>query len=104
MERSGRQTLQEIEHALARTAEAHAFGRRHDRAVYEHRVGEHGFDPERREMHGIFFARGPAIREAWVAPSFKNIHVYPLMCRILGIGIPTDIDGKAEVLAPVLRR
>jgi predicted AlkP superfamily pyrophosphatase or phosphodiesterase len=67
-------------------------------------VGEHGFDPERREMHGIFFARGPAIREAWVARSFKNIHVYPLMCRILGIGIPTDIDGKAEVLNPVLRR
>jgi len=67
-------------------------------------VGEHGFDPERREMHGIFFARGPVFRQAWVAPSFKNIHVYPLMCRILGIEAPADIDGKAEVLAPVLRR
>lgn len=66
-------------------------------------MGEHGFDPERREMHGIFFARGPAIQQGRVVPSFKNIHVYPLMCRILGIGIPGDIDGKAEVLAPILR-
>lgn len=67
-------------------------------------VGEHGFDPERREMHGIFFASGPVIRQGKMVPSFKNIHVYPLMCRILGIGIPAGIDGKAEVLAPVLRR
>lgn len=67
-------------------------------------MGEHGFDPERREMHGIFFAGGPAIRQGKVVPSFKNIHIYPLMCRILGIGIPPDVDGKAEVLNPVLRR
>lgn len=66
-------------------------------------VGEHGLDPQLRDMHGIFFANGPAIRQGLVVPTFKNIHVYPLMCTILGIGIPADIDGQAAVLAPILR-
>jgi predicted AlkP superfamily pyrophosphatase or phosphodiesterase len=67
-------------------------------------IGEHGFDPERREMHGIFYAKGPALKAGTTIPSFKNIHVYPLMCRILGLDIPLDIDGNPEVLDGVLRR
>lgn len=67
-------------------------------------IGEHGFDPERRDMHGIFYAKGPALKTGMTIPSFKNIHVYPLMCRILGLEIPSDIDGKAAVLQGVLQR
>ncbi len=66
-------------------------------------IGEHGFDPENREMHGIFYAKGPALKQGMTIPPFKNIHVYPLMCRILGIEIPKDIDGKEEVLKRVIR-
>lgn len=67
-------------------------------------IGEHGFDPARREMHGIFYANGPAFRQGLRIPSFKNIHIYPLMCKILGLGIPAGIDGKPEVLDEILTK
>lgn len=67
-------------------------------------IGEHGFDPEIKDMHGIFFAKGPAIGSGLTLPSFKNIHVYPLMCRILGLDIPAGIDGKPEVLEKALKK
>jgi hypothetical protein len=54
-------------------------------------------------MHGIFYANGPAIREGWKIDRFENIHIYPMICQILGLPIPKDIDGKAEVLEPILK-
>ncbi len=65
-------------------------------------IGEHGFDTNRQEMHGIFYANGPAFKPGLTIPAFKNIHVYPLMCTILGLDIPLDVDGKMEVLKEVL--
>lgn len=65
--------------------------------------GEHGFSPQYREMHGIFYANGPAIREGFKIERFENIHIYPMICQILGLPIPKDIDGKVEVLEPILK-
>ena len=65
--------------------------------------GEHGFSPQYREMHGIFYANGPAIREGLKIERFENIHIYPMICQILGLPIPKDIDGKVEVLEPILK-
>lgn len=64
--------------------------------------GEHGFNPEFIEMHAIFYANGPAFKKGLEIPSFRNIHVYPLVCRILGLPIPDNIDGRIEVLQGVL--
>jgi predicted AlkP superfamily pyrophosphatase or phosphodiesterase len=64
--------------------------------------GEHGFDPEFPEMHAIFYAKGPALKKGITIPSFRNVHIYPLMCRILGLPIPGGIDGKPEVLQHIL--
>jgi predicted AlkP superfamily pyrophosphatase or phosphodiesterase len=64
--------------------------------------GEHGFSPEYRDLHGIFYANGPKIKEGLVIPPFQNIHVFPLVCAILGLPLPEDIDGKTEVLEDVL--
>lgn len=64
--------------------------------------GEHGFSPEYREMHGIFYAKGPSIKEGLKIDRFENIHVFPLICKILGLPIPAEIDGKSEVLSPIL--
>ncbi len=64
--------------------------------------GEHGYDPEFLEMHAIFYANGPAFKKGLRIPSFRNVHVYPLICRILGLPIPAGIDGKEEVLRGVL--
>lgn len=65
--------------------------------------GEHGFDPHEKDMHAIFYAKGPQIKSGLTIESFDNIHVYPLICTILGLPIPSDIDGKAEVLQPILK-
>ncbi len=64
--------------------------------------GEHGFDPAIRDMHGIFYARGPHIKPGIVAPSFRNIHVYPFICSLLQLPIPSDIDGQADVLEALI--
>ena len=65
--------------------------------------GEHGFSPSYRDMRGIFYAKGPQIKEGLKVEPFQNIHIYPLLCRILGLPIPAGIDGKVEVLLPVLK-
>jgi len=64
--------------------------------------GVHGFDTKNKEMHGIFYANGPAFKKGLTIPSFKNIHVYPLLSKILGLDVPSDVDGKIEVLENVL--
>lgn len=65
--------------------------------------GEHGFSPEYKDMHGIFFANGPMVKPGFQIPTFDNIHVYPLLATILGLPIPEGIDGKLEVLEPILK-
>ncbi len=64
--------------------------------------GEHGFSPKNKEAWGIFYASGPQIEAGLQIPPFQNIHIYPLICQILGLPIPEGIDGKAEVLESVL--
>jgi predicted AlkP superfamily pyrophosphatase or phosphodiesterase len=64
--------------------------------------GEHGFSPEYLDLHGIFYANGPKIKGGLLIPPFQNIHVYPLICTILGLPMPDDIDGKVKVLEDVL--
>lgn len=65
--------------------------------------GEHGYSPNYQDMHGIFYAAGPMIKEGISIPAFDNIHVYPLVCMLLGLEVPDYIDGNSEVLKPVLQ-
>jgi predicted AlkP superfamily pyrophosphatase or phosphodiesterase len=65
--------------------------------------GEHGFSPGYSDMHGIFYASGPMIKKGIKIERFQNIHVYPIICKILGLPIPKDIDGNLEVLKPILK-
>jgi predicted AlkP superfamily pyrophosphatase or phosphodiesterase len=65
--------------------------------------GEHGLSPKYQEMWGIFYAKGPRIKSGNQIEPFQNIHIYPLICQLLGFPIPEGIDGKVEVLAPILK-
>ena len=65
--------------------------------------GQHGFDPNLKEMHGIFYANGPAFNKGYISSPIKNIHIYPLMCQILGLEIPTDIDGDIKKIESILK-
>ena len=66
------------------------------------KFGVHGYDPKYKDMHGIFYANGPAFKKGFIIPSVKNIHIYPLMCKILGLEIPNDIDGSLNQIKNVL--
>lgn len=65
--------------------------------------GVHGYDPKHQEMHGVFYANGPNFKENYTVSSFKNIHIYPLVCKILGLAVPKDIDGELKVLQGILK-
>jgi predicted AlkP superfamily pyrophosphatase or phosphodiesterase len=65
-------------------------------------VGQHGYDPEAvPAMKAIFYAAGPDIRAGAVLPPFENIHVYPLIAKILGLHVG-QIDGELSVLQGIL--
>lgn len=66
-------------------------------------TGVHGFDPALKDMHGIFYANGPAFKNRVELPSFKNIHIYPLICSILNLEIPADIDGDLKEVKNALK-
>ncbi|ATA72372.1 ectonucleotide pyrophosphatase/phosphodiesterase [Capnocytophaga canis] len=66
--------------------------------------GTHGYDPYvTPDMGGIFYAIGPKIKKGYKVHTFENVNVYPLITRILGVDNPENIDGKPEVLAPILK-
>lgn len=64
--------------------------------------GEHGYSPNYQDMHGIFYASGPRVQAGLKIPAFDNVHVYPLICMLLGLPVPDYIDGNLEVLKPVV--
>jgi predicted AlkP superfamily pyrophosphatase or phosphodiesterase len=66
--------------------------------------GVHGYDPGVvKEMQGIFYAKGPNIKAGVKIDAFENIHVYPLIAKILGLKTPA-IDGDFKVLKPVYKK
>lgn len=64
--------------------------------------GNHGYDPRHQSMHGLFVATGPQFRRGMVVPAFDNVHVYELMCRVLGLR-PAPNDGAAAATAAFFR-
>ena len=66
--------------------------------------GMHGYDvASMPEMRGIFFAAGPDLKAGLTIEEFQNIHIYPLIAHILGLTVPSGIDGRFSVLAPILK-
>jgi alkaline phosphatase D len=63
--------------------------------------GTHGYDPDYRDMHAIFYAMGPAFKVNHLHPTFNNVDIYPLIARILGIE-PAKTDGQLKNVLPML--
>nr|WP_319398203.1 ectonucleotide pyrophosphatase/phosphodiesterase [uncultured Carboxylicivirga sp.] len=63
--------------------------------------GTHGYDPTNKDMHGIFYAMGPAFKNGYSAKTFENIQIYELMCYILNMK-PADNDGDFKVTKDLL--
>jgi predicted AlkP superfamily pyrophosphatase or phosphodiesterase len=65
--------------------------------------GHHGYDNNLTNMNAIFMAWGPDFKSNIRIPTFENVHVYPLVARLLGLDITQPIDGRLEVLEGILK-
>jgi predicted AlkP superfamily pyrophosphatase or phosphodiesterase len=66
-------------------------------------AGQHGFDPAIADMHAIFYASGPQLNSGQKINAFENVHIYPLIAKILGLTVPQKIDGDLKVLQSILK-
>ncbi|XP_040126530.2 ectonucleotide pyrophosphatase/phosphodiesterase family member 7 [Ictidomys tridecemlineatus] len=74
----------------------------HGRINVQFNNGEHGFDNQDLDMKTIFRAVGPSFQEGLEVAPFESVHVYELMCQLLGI-VPEPNDGDPDILKPMLR-
>lgn len=65
--------------------------------------GNHGYDNHHLDMHGIFFATGPAFKKGYRTGTLWNIDIYPLLCKIFKISPRNNIDGKLERIGFILQ-
>jgi len=67
------------------------------------RPGTHGYDNALPEMFGLFIGSGPRFKQGLTVEPFLNIHVYPLMARILDLN-SAPVDGDPKVSSAWLRQ
>jgi len=69
--------------------------------------GMHGYDPELKDMHAIFYAFGPSFLKGKYINSFENIHIYPLICKLLAIKPNEEGDelpqGRLDKVQAILK-
>ena len=65
-------------------------------------LGTHGYDPQNKDMHAIFYATGPVFKEGYRHPSFENVNLYPLLAEILNLD-PANTDGDLKNVKMMLR-
>lgn len=65
--------------------------------------GNHGYDNHHLDMHGIFYALGPAFKKEYRTGTLLNIDIYPLLCEIFDIMPRQNIDGKLERIGFILK-
>jgi predicted AlkP superfamily pyrophosphatase or phosphodiesterase len=65
--------------------------------------GNHGYDNNCLDMHGIFYAAGPSFKQKYKIGTVWNIDIFPLLCKIYSIECPQNIDGKLERVSFILK-
>lgn len=67
--------------------------------------GTHGYNNSLPSMHPLLLVRGPAFRDDGYAHDVlvRNVDVFPLLCHLLDLPIPSDINGSLTGLRPLLR-
>jgi predicted AlkP superfamily pyrophosphatase or phosphodiesterase len=66
-------------------------------------IGQHGFDPAITAMHASFYAWGPQFKTNLKIAAFENVHVYPIIAKLLGLSYTNKIDGKLREVKGMLR-
>ena len=65
--------------------------------------GNHGYDNFWLDMHGIFYAMGPAFKVHYNVGTINNIDIYPLLCKGFNVVPNFKIDGKLERIEYILK-
>lgn len=66
--------------------------------------GAHGYDPyQYPDMNATFMAWGPQIKANTRVEKFENIHIYPLMTKLLDLNNNNKIDGDDRMVKSVLK-
>lgn len=73
-----------------------------ERGTLDKLRGGHGYDNAAVSMRALFIAHGSAFKKGLVAEPFENIHIYNLMCEILGLK-PAKNDGSLSVVKAMLK-
>ncbi|XP_048408448.1 ectonucleotide pyrophosphatase/phosphodiesterase family member 7 [Stegostoma tigrinum] len=63
--------------------------------------GDHGFHNGEMDMKMIFRAFGPDFKSAYLSEPFDSIHIYPLMCMLLGVR-PEPNNGSLAITEGML--
>ncbi len=72
------------------------------KAQAKNSLGMHGYDPDNRDMHGIFYAAGPSFKKGFVQPTFENVNIYELLAKLLQIS-PAKTDGDLNTVKGMLK-
>jgi alkaline phosphatase D len=64
--------------------------------------GNHGYDNMNSDMHGVFFAIGPAFKKGYLQPPFENVNLYDIMTYVLQLS-PANNDGNLEPLKSMFK-
>lgn len=72
------------------------------RSDFNQLKGAHGYDNALVSMRATFIAHGKAFKKRTTVEPFENIHVYELMCKILGLR-PAKNDGDLNRVRGILR-
>ncbi|MDQ3062324.1 MAG: ectonucleotide pyrophosphatase/phosphodiesterase [Acidobacteriota bacterium] len=78
------------------------FGEWRERDELKGLRGAHGYDNQLETMRATFIAHGAAFKRGALVEPFENIHIYNLMCKILGL-TPAKNDGDFEKVKVMLR-
>ncbi|QOJ28359.1 MAG: alkaline phosphatase family protein [Ignavibacteriales bacterium] len=65
--------------------------------------GNHGYDHQHTDMHGIFFAQGPVFKKELKTGTLSNLDVYPLLCRIYGVEPSPKTEGNLKNIEYILK-
>lgn len=63
--------------------------------------GAHGYDNEARDMQATFIASGPSFLSGVAVDSLANVHVYPLLCHLIGVA-PAPNNGSLAATSRML--
>lgn len=63
----------------------------------------HGYDPKgQADLEAIFIATGPNFEKGKKIAAFENVHIMPILTRLLGLPDIKNIDGKYKIADKVV--